>query len=272
MAASKVKDLPSKPIAEGRTAEVYLWDDGHILKLYRDWCPSHWVDYETRVAGAVYAAGVPSPAAGPIVEVNGRRGLVYERLEGISMLQELNAHPWRISKLARSLAELQVQINQQSITGLPAYKDRLQQDIHNTAHLSENLRKKALTMLTALPDGKNLCHGDFHPGNVLMTKRGPVVIDWMTACAGVPGADVARTLLLCSIGAKAAGKQIRSVARMAIRFYARAYQNRYTALSPETPKQAELWMPVIAAARLNENIMPEREALIEIVKKASVVK
>ena len=80
---------------------------------------------------------------------------------------------------------------------------------------------------------------------------------------------MARTLLLSSVGPKAAGKRISSAARMAIRFYVRAYQNRYQALSPETPKEAGRWMPVIAAARLNENIAPEREALIEIVKKAT---
>src|SRR5512138_2797679 len=120
-----MNDLASPPIARGRTAEIYAWDDRHILKLYRDWCPSHWVDYEARIARAVYESGIPSPAAGEIVEVNGRRGLIYERLEGISMLQQLNAHPWLAWKYARWLAELHVQIHRQSITGLPAYKDQL---------------------------------------------------------------------------------------------------------------------------------------------------
>jgi hypothetical protein len=45
--------------------------------------------------------------------------LIYERLEGISMLQDLNAHPWMLFQHSRSLAELQVQIHQQSITGMP---------------------------------------------------------------------------------------------------------------------------------------------------------
>src|SRR5512146_3006955 len=113
--AANVKDLASPPIAQGRTAELYLWDNGHVLKLFRAWCPSDWVHYEARIARAVHASGVPSPAAGDIVEVNGRGGLIYERLEGISMFQEMNIRPWTLFKHARSLAELQVQINQQSI-------------------------------------------------------------------------------------------------------------------------------------------------------------
>jgi hypothetical protein len=26
-------------IAKGRTAEVYLWGDNRVLKLFHDWCP-----------------------------------------------------------------------------------------------------------------------------------------------------------------------------------------------------------------------------------------
>lgn len=255
------------PIAEGRTAEIFLWNDRHILKLYRDWCPPDWVDYEARIARAVYDAGVPSPAAGEIVEVDGRRGLIYERLEGISMLQEINTRPWLLLKQARSLAELHVKVHQQSISGLPLYKDRLRYDIRNTPHLEEDLRSKALTRLESLPAGTNLCHGDYHPGNVLITKNGPVVIDWMTASAGSPWTDVARTSLLLSIGAKGAGKLVSPVVRMMVRLYHRMYLNHYRLLTPTTTgNELQHWSPLIAAARLSEDIIPEREALIRIVK------
>ena len=206
-----LKILTSPPIAEGRTAEIFVWDDRHILKLYRDGCPPNWADYEARIARAVYEAGIPSPAVGDIIEVDSRRGLIYERLEGISMFQDMNARPWMLLQHARSLAELHLKINQQAITGLPSYKDRLNHDIRSTSHLSEDLRNKALTMLGILPDGQKVCHGDYHPGNVIITKNGPIVIDWMTASMGSPWADVARTSLLLSIGAKAAGKHPRGV-------------------------------------------------------------
>jgi len=261
-----LKNLLSAPIAQGRTAEIYVWDDRHILKLYRDWCPPDWVDYEARIARAIYESGIPSPAAGEIIEVNGRRGLIYERLDGVSMLQDLNARPWMLLKHARSLAELQVKINQQSITGLPSYKDRLRHDIQNTPHLNDGLRNKALLMLEALPDGKSVCHGDYHPGNVIITKNGSVVIDWMTASAGNPWADVTRTSLLLSIGAKAARKQIPPIIRMFVSLYHRTYLNRYRMLVHEIGNEPNRWMPVIAAARLNEDIVPERGALIKMVE------
>ena len=38
------------PIAEGRTAEVFPWETGLVLKLYRDWCPPDWVERELMIA------------------------------------------------------------------------------------------------------------------------------------------------------------------------------------------------------------------------------
>ncbi|MGW1549107.1 aminoglycoside phosphotransferase family protein [Streptomyces sp. NPDC002346] len=38
-------------------------------------------------------------------------------------------------------------------------------------------------------------HLDLHPDNVILTGRGPVVIDWSNAGAGDPAADVAMTMV-----------------------------------------------------------------------------
>lgn len=261
-----MKELPSSPIAEGRTAEIYLWDEQHVLKLYRDWCPADWVEYESGIAHSIYEAGVPSPAAGEIVEVNGRRGLIYERLQGSSMLQDMNARPWFLWRHGRALADLHLKIHQVSIPGLPTYKDRLRYDIGHTPHLDDDLRKKALARLETLPDNQTLCHGDFHPGNVILTRKGPVVIDWMTACSGSPWADAARTNLLLTVGPKRAGKVLSPVIRLVIDFYHQAYLRRYLARNPDKDREAKGWAPLIAAARLSEEIVPEREALIELAK------
>ena len=256
----------STPIAAGRTAEIYAWDDQHVLKLYQDWCPRDWADYEARIAGAVHEAGIPSPAVGELVDVNGRRGLIYERIEGISMLRSMNARPWMMLKHARWLADLQVHIHRQSIMGLPSYKDRLGHDIRRAKYLSQELQEKAIALLDGLPNGEQLCHGDYHPDNVLITKNGPMVIDWMTACSGSPWIDVARSSMILSIGAKAARNQVHPVVLLAIRLFHKRYLDRYRSHGIDQEDELNRWKPVIAAARLNEEIAPEREALLNIVK------
>lgn len=263
-----MQELSSTPIAQGRTAEIFLWGNDQVLKLYRDWCSPDWVEYESQIAHAVHEAGIPSPAAGEIVEVNGRPGLLYERLEGISMLRDMNARPWTLLQHARSLAEIQVEINRKYIPGLPSGRDHLRHAISSSQHLRNDQREKILAMLDSLPKGKSVCHGDYHPDNVILTKTGPVVIDWMTASSGSPWGDVARTSMILSIGAKAAGKQVHPILRMVIRLYHRMYLNRYHKFVPDIHNEMERWAPIIAAARLNEQIAPEREALLKIVEDA----
>ena len=41
---------------------------------------------------------------------------------------------------------------------------------------------------------------------------------------------------------------------------------RLTFPVPDHAREIERWMPLLAAARLNENIIPERETLIQMVK------
>jgi Ser/Thr protein kinase RdoA (MazF antagonist) len=256
----------SHSIAEGRTAEVYEWDNGYVLKLYHNWCPPHWVEYESRVAHAVVEAGIPAPAAGEIVELNGRRGLVYEHIRGTSMLQDMNLHPWMIFKHAHTLAALQARMHQLSLPGLDSGMERLVYVIRQAPHLNVPLREKVLDLLTTLHDGDKVCHGDFHPGNVMLTDKSAVVIDWMTVSSGNPWADFACTNILLSIGPKGAGRLASPLVRMVLALFHQTYLSCYLQLMPDRNNERKKWMPVIAASRLDARIEPEREALLQMVQ------
>jgi hypothetical protein len=75
---------------------------------------------------------------------------------------------------------------------------------------------------------------------------------------------VARTSLLLTIGARAAEKQVRPIIRIAVGLYHSMYLKRYHSLRPDRASELSQWMPIIAAARLREDITPEWEALIKI--------
>lgn len=53
-----------------------------------------------------------------------------------------------------------------------------------------------MQIIGKLPDGNALCHGDFHPGNILISNGHTVVIDFMNVCHGNFLYDVARTVFL----------------------------------------------------------------------------
>ena len=102
------------PIAQGLTAEVYVWDETRILKLFRDGRSPDPVAYEAPIARAMHAAGLPVPAVGDIMEVYGRRGLLYERVDGLSMLDSMGQKRWPLSQSARLWAELHADMHTRS--------------------------------------------------------------------------------------------------------------------------------------------------------------
>ena len=69
---------------------------------------------------------------------------------------------------------------------LPSLRDLVRTKIEVAADLPAELADFALEKLDALPDGDRLCHGDFHPGNILLGGDGPAVIDWTDAPAATP--------------------------------------------------------------------------------------
>jgi aminoglycoside phosphotransferase (APT) family kinase protein len=56
--------------------------------------------------------------------------------------------------------------------------------------------------LPAVGDGDRLLHLDLHPANVILSKAGPVVVDWTNARSGKPALDAALTWV---IGATSTG-------------------------------------------------------------------
>jgi len=255
-----------RPIAYGRTAEIYPWEGGWVLKLFHTWFPSEAVQYEAIAARAVYVAGLPVPAVGEIIEVDGRMGLLYQRVKGISMWEQLQAKPWKTFEYARILAELHAQMHAVVIPAdrqpqPPEQRNKLVEKLNAAKGLSERLHQAALDELANLPAGDRLCHGDFHPGNVLMTPDGMMIIDWIDVTVGSPLADVARTSVL-ALGAAATvtGPGAR-LQKWTIRSFHWVYINRYFQLMPGGQAEYHRWMPVVAAARMSEGIAELQEWL-----------
>ena len=249
-------------VGQGRIAEVFAWGDEQVLKLFRDWCPADWVEYEARIARAVQATGLRVPAVGEVIEVEGRWGIVYERVEGRSMLEQLTNKPWTCVRLARTLAELHAVMHARAAPGLPPLRQRLEGKVQRAEPLSTDLKEAALKALAQLPDDDALCHGDFHPDNVQMSARGPIVIDWPDATRGHPLADVARTSLLFGMGGLPPGTPRRWLFQALRATFHAVYLRRYFQLRPGSRELLAAWQLPVAAARLEEGIAEEEEQLL----------
>jgi len=245
------RDL-GEPIAVGGTAEVYTWEPGWVLKLYFDTFEPGIADFECRIATAICATGLPVPAVGEIVNIARREGLLYQKCDGASMGLDLTNHPLHFFCHARKLAELHAEMHAKPMQAdIPPLRRRLEHKIRDAKPLPEDLRTAALKALESIPDGDRLCHGDFHPGNILLSQLDTVIIDWIDASIGSPLADVARTSIL-ALGM--AATQPTMIANFGIRIMHDVYLRRYFQLRPGGYDEYHRWLPIVAAARLNEGI------------------
>jgi len=259
---------PGPLLARGRTAEVYTWQDNQVLKLFYAWVPQYVAQHEIEIGRAVATLALPTPKSIGALEIGGRQGILYERVEGPSMLRQLSAKPWLLFRLGRQLAELQTEVHKQKGTGLPLLRSSLQASMQQVENLPPSLKSGVLRLAKRLPDGDALCHLDFHPDQVLMTAKGPVIIDWVTAHQGHPLADVARTCVLLKVGqVPYAGWAMRAIVNLWRGLFHRTYIARYLELHPPvTQDEVRTWMIPVAADRLNEHIAGEEEPLLHMIR------
>jgi tRNA A-37 threonylcarbamoyl transferase component Bud32 len=120
----------------------------------------------------VRARGYPAPQV--ISVSDDGTDMVMARIEGPTMIEAASAQPWKLKRLGRELAEL-----------------------HQSLHELD-----APPWLREAPCGTGhaLLHMDFHPLNVILSREGPVVIDWTNASRGDPLVDVAATWVLLASG------------------------------------------------------------------------
>lgn len=138
---------------------------------------------EARIMEYVRAQGFPAPAVEHVSDDG--LDIVMERIDGSDMVAAMSKRPWTIQRQGHVLAELHHQLHQ---LAAPEWL--------NDAPVGE---------------GDRLLHLDLHPLNVMLSTKGPVVIDWTSASRGNPAVDVALAWVLMTAGSVQTGRVIGAV-------------------------------------------------------------
>lgn len=245
-------------VAQGRTADIHAWgDDQTVVKLYHDWFQLAWIREEAERMHAVQELDFPIPKVGELVRVNGRNGLIFERIDGENMLALMMKKPELATELASRLAALQLRLHRLTDQpAIPNQRQKLESKIRQAAPLSHTLKTALIDKLHQMPDGQSVCHGDFHPGNIIVTAQndgGEVVVDWNDCTFGNPLADVARSTILF-LGGITGNETPNPSFEASVRHCHEQYLTHYFANRTHDRAEYEQWLPIVAGARLNENI------------------
>ena len=254
-----------RKVAEGREAEMFAWEDGSILRLMREPGAEQRNQGQAAAMEAARSRGVRVPAVLGATTVMGRPGLIMERIDGPDLLTLIGRRPWAVFRVARICGEVHARLHEvRAPSVIPPAKDTLKQRIGSSGQLPQHLSEFARETLDGLPDGDRLCHGDFHPGNILMAGDEPVLIDWTNARRGDPMADVGRTRVMLRLGEAPPGTSfaLRALARVGRNLLLSQYLRSYRRLRPLDMDAVKRWEIPIAAARLSEGIEEEVPRLL----------
>lgn len=246
----------------GRTAEVYAWSTTEVVKLYQPWVARVTAERERASTQAALDMGISVPEVGDIVSVDGRRGLILERITGPTMMNQIESDVARAGSFARQLAEIHVAIS--SVVAderFPEQSGLLQDKIARCESLTESARRMMLASLAQMPSGDRLCHGDFHPGSVILSGDRLFVIDWIDASRGNPVADLARSSILFM--GHIAVTPCSSAVRCTMELFHSTYLDICMQKTGVDRDEYAMWLPIVAAARLSEGIPEFRDWLME---------
>ena len=161
---------PGPLLGHGRSADVYDLGDGRVLRRYRpEAVRDGLVEREALVMRHLVDHGFPVPA----VHAASGADLVMQRLDGHTMLTDLERRPWRLGRHAERWAELHRQL-----AAVPV----------------GDLVERGVPARFGPPE--SILHLDFHPDNIMLTPDGPVVFDWTNATIGPSAADVAQSWIV----------------------------------------------------------------------------
>lgn len=237
-----------RKIGSGHKSEVFVRDDGGILKLF---VPEFvtLAPVEAGISQALERAGVAAPRVRELVTVEGRPGIVFGGLRaGMTLSHAVRSRPWKILGAARDLAAVHAAVHRCVSRELPPQRDRIEREIRGAGAVPQQARDAALATLASLPDGEAVCHNDVHMLNVIVDAEGCMLIDWVLATRGNPLSDVAAAILQLRFGERGKNPVAHAALELGRAAFWRAYRRAYLSGQPGGAEELARWELPMAVA------------------------
>lgn len=186
-----MKNKKRHKIAEGNTAEIFEIDEKKILKLFKTGYSKNAVLHEYDNHYMVSRVMENIPELFEFIEENQRFGFIMEKIQGKS-LASLMLDDHTFEQAMDTFTTLPKNWIMKTTDCTVPYTEWMLHMLNGKTN-GDDLTEK----IKNLPSGNSLCHGDFHPYNIILTSENDfVIIDFANICKAPKEYDVARTYFL----------------------------------------------------------------------------
>ena len=231
-----------------RTNKTVYRDGDKCIKVFNEDYSKADVLNEALNQARIEETGLNIPKIHEVTTIDGKWAIVSDYIEGKTLADLMAEDEDKTDEYLNMLVDIQLEIHSKTCPLLNKLKDKMSRKISET-ELDATTRYELHTRLEGMPKHKKVCHGDFNPSNIIITKDGtPYILDWAHATQGNASADVARTyLLFCLNGDTEKAKK---------------YLEIFCKKSNTAKQYVEKWMPIVAASQSVKGNEKEREFLL----------
>lgn len=255
-----------KLLAQGGQAQVYQYEEGKVLRVLRNPEDADMLQNEIDIMRALKAY-LNVPEVYDLINIDGRPAAVVQKIEGPSMLDYIRRHPLKLAQQASLLARLHLELPENiDLVNLHPEKERARYLI-GRATIDIDMKEFVFRILNGLSEGAALCHGDFHPGNILKSGEKSYMIDWFGAYKGSLLSDAAHSYLLMKIVPKypGVGAVQYQTMKMAGSLLAERYLNAFYKMKPFDWTEFSERLVIKAAERIYHGFETEKAQLISFI-------
>ena len=236
------------PIAERKNKTIYK-DGNKIIKLFiESHSKSNVLNEALNQARVEEFSNLNVPRLLEVTKVENSWALVSEYVEGKTISTLMKEYPDKVDHYLDLFVKVQLVVLENEVPMLNRIKEKFREKLENSDNIDENIKYELLQRLEGMKNHKKLCHGDFHPSNVIVQEDGTVyVIDWSHVTQGNASADAARTYLLFSMDGKEE--------------LANKYLDMFAEMSGIEKRSIQRWIPIVAATQMTKKIPEEQEFL-----------
>ena len=171
-----------------------------------------------------------------VTKHDGRWAIISEFIEGETLSHLMRDTPEKFDDYMEFFVKLQAQVHAQKSPMLSRMRDKLRMRLSALEDLDATTRFDLIFRLEDMPRYNAVCHGDFHPSNIIIKSDGtPYILDWSHAVQGNAAGDMAITYLMLMISH---GEEI-----------SKQYLDIVDRVYPQIPRSEILhWLPIAAAS------------------------